>query len=44
MPGRSFGLRQALIVLQFGISVFLIVCTIALQDQLGFIQDRKLGL
>lgn len=39
----SIGIRQFLIVLQFGISVFLIICTLALQDQMAFIQDQKLG-
>lgn len=39
----NFGVRQALIILQFGISVFLIICTLVLQNQLSFIQDRKLG-
>ncbi|PHN01945.1 ABC transporter permease [Flavilitoribacter nigricans] len=39
----SFGVRQLLIVLQFGISVFLIICTLVLQDQLAFIQEQKLG-
>lgn len=41
--GSAVGVRQLLIVLQFGISVFLIICTLVLQDQLGFIQDQKLG-
>lgn len=43
MNRGSVGLRQVLIVLQFGISVFLIVCTFVLQNQLNFIQERKLG-
>ena len=43
IANSGIGLRQVLIVLQFGISVFLIICTLALQDQLEFIQDRKLG-
>ena len=36
-------LRKSLIVLQFGISFFLIVCTMVLKQQLGFIQNKKLG-
>lgn len=42
---RSGGisLRQVLIVLQFGIAVFLMVCTIGLHKQLNFIRDRNLG-
>lgn len=39
----SIGIRQLLIVLQFGIAVFLIICTLVLQNQLSFIQDQKLG-
>lgn len=39
----SIGVRQFLIVLQFGIAVFLIICTLVLQGQLAFIQDQKLG-
>ncbi len=36
-------LQNSLIVLQFGISVFLIICTIVLHRQLNFIQNKKLG-
>jgi putative ABC transport system permease protein len=36
-------LRQSLIVFQFAISVFLIVSAFVIQDQLQFIQTRKLG-
>lgn len=36
-------LRKSLVVLQFFISVGLIICTLVLQDQLRFIQDKKLG-
>jgi putative ABC transport system permease protein len=41
--GAGLGLRKSLIVLQFGISVFLVVATLVVQGQLGFIQNRKLG-
>ncbi len=37
------GLRKSLIVFQFAISVFLIVCTFIIQQQLYFIQHKKLG-
>lgn len=37
------GLRKSLIVFQFAISVFLIVSTIVIQQQLYFIQHKKLG-
>lgn len=36
-------LRQSLIVLQFGIGLFLLSCTAVLQQQLHFIQHKKLG-
>ena len=36
-------LYKSLVVLQFGISVLLIICTVVLQKQLGFIQQKKLG-
>ncbi len=36
-------LRKSLIVIQFIISVSLIVCTIIIQSQLSFIQNKKLG-
>jgi putative ABC transport system permease protein len=36
-------LRRSLIVFQFAISVFLIVCTFIVQQQLYFIQHAKLG-
>ncbi|HEV3222195.1 MAG TPA: ABC transporter permease [Puia sp.] len=37
------GLRKSLIVLQFVISVFLIISTIVILQQLSFIQHKKLG-
>jgi putative ABC transport system permease protein len=36
-------LHKSLIVLQFGISALLIICTVVLNGQLGFIQNKKLG-
>jgi putative ABC transport system permease protein len=36
-------LRKSLIVFQFGISVFLIIATLTIQNQLHFIQQKKLG-
>lgn len=41
MSGQT--LRRSLIVFQFAISVFLIVCTFIVQQQLYFIQHAKLG-
>ncbi len=36
-------LQKSLIVLQFGISVFLIICMAVLHQQMDFIQGKKLG-
>ncbi len=41
--GSGRWIRQSLIVFQFAISVFLIVCTFTVQHQLYFIQHKKLG-
>ena len=35
--------RRALIVFQFAITAFLIVCTMLVRNQLSYIQDKKLG-
>jgi putative ABC transport system permease protein len=40
--GRSL-LRKGLVVLQFGISIFLIIATGVVMDQLDFLRNRKLG-
>jgi len=36
-------IRSSLVVFQFGISVFLIVCTIVIYKQLRMVQDKNLG-
>lgn len=41
--GGGVQLRKALVVFQFAVSIFLIVGTIVVQNQLHFIQNRKLG-
>ncbi|MDX1939620.1 MAG: FtsX-like permease family protein [Saprospiraceae bacterium] len=41
--GGGVQLRKALVVFQFAVSIFLIVGTIVVQNQLAFIQNRKLG-
>ncbi len=41
-PGRT-GLRQILVILQFGISIFLIICTMVIYKQLDFVNSKKLG-
>ncbi len=42
--GMKSGLvRSSLVVFQFSISILLIICTIAVNRQLGFIQNKKIG-
>jgi putative ABC transport system permease protein len=41
---KGGGIRKALIVVQFAISVSLIVCTLLVSSQLSYIQKRDLGL
>lgn len=41
--GGGGQLRRALVVFQFAVSIFLIVGTIVVQNQLNYIQNRKLG-
>ena len=43
MAGSSATLRNALVVFQFGISVALLIGTFVVQDQLSFIQNKRLG-
>jgi putative ABC transport system permease protein len=40
---RNSGLRQGLVVVQFGISIFLIICTVLVYRQLNFMQNKSLG-
>ncbi len=42
-PTRSFSLKKSLIVIQFAVSAFLIVCTLVIYGQLNFISNKKLG-
>jgi putative ABC transport system permease protein len=37
------GLRQSLVVVQFAISIFLIICTTVVYRQLHYIEDKSLG-
>ncbi|MBK7873716.1 MAG: hypothetical protein IPJ74_25175 [Saprospiraceae bacterium] len=41
--GGGGQLRKVLVVFQFAVSIFLIVGTIVVQNQLAYIQNRKLG-
>ena len=40
---RGLGLRQVLVVIQFVMSIFLLVSTAIIYDQLDYIQDMRLG-
>ncbi len=40
---RGRGLRNALIVFQFAASIALIICTIGVRSQLGFIRNKDMG-
>ncbi|MBN2485138.1 MAG: ABC transporter permease [Bacteroidales bacterium] len=41
--GRKIMLKDTLLILQFTISIMVIICTIAVARQLNFLQDQKLG-
>jgi putative ABC transport system permease protein len=41
--GSGLWLRKGLIVFQFAISTFLIVCTLVINNQLQYMQNKKLG-
>ncbi len=42
--GRGFLFRRILVVSQFSLSILLIICTIVVSQQIGYIQNKKLGL
>lgn len=39
----SHVLRKVLITMQFGISIFVVVCTLFMQDQIDFVRNKELG-
>jgi putative ABC transport system permease protein len=41
--GRGFLFRRVLVVSQFSLSIFLIICTIVVSHQIGYLQNKKLG-
>ncbi|QJB34221.1 ABC transporter permease [Chitinophaga oryzae] len=43
-PPRGRGIRQSLVVFQFAASIFFIICTLVVQQQMQYIQHKKLGL
>ncbi len=42
--GRGFLFRRVLVVFQFSLSILLIICTIVVSNQVGYMQNKKLGL
>ncbi|MCY4543784.1 MAG: ABC transporter permease [Gemmatimonadetes bacterium] len=40
---KGLGMRQALVVIQFSMSIFLLVSTAIIHDQLDYIQTKRLG-
>jgi putative ABC transport system permease protein len=42
--GRGILFRRILVVSQFSLSILLIICTIVVSRQIGYMQDKKLGL
>ena len=43
IAGSNISFRKALVVIQFGISIILIICTAVVFEQLRFMQNRSLG-
>jgi putative ABC transport system permease protein len=41
---KSRGVRSVLVVLQFSISIFLVIFTVVVYDQLKFMQEKNLGI
>lgn len=41
---KSKGIRSALVVVQFSISIALIICTMVVYNQLRFLQEKEIGL
>jgi putative ABC transport system permease protein len=42
--GSGAILRKSLVVFQFGVSIFLIVCTLTISDQLTYMMNSKIGI
>ena len=42
-PGNRSGIRNVLVILQFAISIALIVCTFAVNNQLAFLKQKDIG-
>lgn len=42
--GRSVSLRKALVIVQFSVSIMLIICTVIVFQQLSYIRNKSLGI
>jgi len=43
VSGGSFSLRKLLVIFQFGLSIFLIISTLVVNDQMNYIKNKDLG-
>lgn len=41
--GNSFSLRKVLVIVQFGMAIFMIISTLVVKDQMTFIKEKNLG-
>jgi putative ABC transport system permease protein len=41
---KSKGVRSSLVVVQFAMSISLMICTMVVYDQLGYLQEKNIGL
>jgi putative ABC transport system permease protein len=41
---KSKGIRSSLVVVQFAMSISLMICTLVVYDQLGYLQEKNIGL
>lgn len=41
--GSSFSLRKVLVIVQFGMAIFMIISTLVVSDQMNFIKEKNLG-
>ncbi len=41
--GSSFSLRKVLVIVQFGMAIFMIISTLVVSDQMNYIKEKNLG-
>lgn len=41
--GNSFSLRKVLVIVQFGMAIFMIISTLVVSDQMNYIKEKNLG-